>query len=225
MGTDNKQELITNQMLTMDKEYEGIYGAYTINQNDKKEVKLYRISLLTCGSSFALGLLEWIFIGPEWAWAWIIPMTISLGLALKWIHIYLRPLHKTLQILWIIGTIGTLLMGAYLGAPTILPTLSSEPKFIWLIGPLFAALTGLGFKEFFCFQRPEAISLTLLIPLALIGHLSQLLSRTSVMTMLLTSALMMTILALRKFGMDPAADVGDKSVFEYLESQQTSNAL
>jgi len=82
-----------------------------------------------------------------------------------------------------------------------------------------------GFKEFFCFGRPEAIGLTLLIPTALLGHLSGLMGGEVVMALLTSAALLLLVLALRKFGMDAAADVGDKSVFDYLSNQQASEAL
>ena len=37
---------------------------------------------------------------------------------------------------------------------------------------------------------------------------------------LLTAALLLLVLSMRKFGMDTAADVGDKSVFAYLDAQR-----
>merc|ERR1712185_817972 len=108
------------------------------------------------------GVLHWWALGGSWAWLWLLPLAAGIGLALKWIHIYLRPLHRALQLFWMLG-----------------------------VGPLFAALAGIGFKEFFCFQRPEAIGLTLLA----------------------VAAALLVVLALRKFGMEAAADVGDKTVF------------
>ena len=112
-----------------------------------------------------------------------------------------------------------------LGATNLLSSLASDSIWTLAIGPLFAALTGLGFKEFFCFGRPEAIGLTLLIPIALLGHLSGLMSGSIVMGLLGSAALLLLVLALRKFGMDAAADVGDKSVFAYLSNQQANEAL
>ena len=94
-----------------------------------------------------------------------------------------------------------------------------EPTSVDLaIGPLFAALAGIGFKEFFCFRRPEAIGLTLLLPVALLGHLSGLLAGPAAISMLAICSALLVVLALRKFGMEAAADVGDKSVFAYLEN-------
>ena len=103
------------------------------------------------------------------------------------------------------------------------PPKCSQPsrisRWILAIGPLFAALAGIGFKEFFCFQRPEAIGLTLLLPAALLGHLVGLINGPPCLARLCSAALLLVLLALRKFGMDAAADVGDKSVFAYLDGQ------
>ncbi len=203
----------------INKEFEGIYGKYTITINDQLEVKNYRRSLLICGISFTLGIIQWLIFGGEYAWIWILPMVASLGLALKWIHIYIKLLHKTLQFLWFIGSIGIGILIIRGNSQELLANLANKPILILLIGPYFAALTGLGFKEFFCFQRPEAIGLTLLLPISLGGHLFSILNHQIVAIMLLISAMLLLILALRKFGTDASADIGDKSVFEYLKSQ------
>ena len=78
-------------------------------------------------------------------------------------------------------------------------------------------MAGIGFKEFFCFQRPEAIGLTLLLPAALLGHLVGLINGPLCLALLEAAALLLVLLALRKFGMEAAADVGDKSVFAHLD--------
>ena len=105
------------------------------------------------------------------------------------------------------------------GPTEALAALRDQPLWILAIGPLFAALAGIGFKEFFCFQRPEAIGLTLLLPAALLGHLVGLINGPLCLALLESAALLLVLLALRKFGMEAAADVGDKSVFAYLDGQ------
>ncbi len=208
-----------------EQEFEGIYGNYTITNSDFLEVQRYRFSLLLCGISFTSGLFHWILKGPTWAWLWLIPLAISLGLALTWIHIYLRPLHRALQILWGLGCLGAVVVASKTGTHSMLPQLAKNPSSILLIGPLFAALTGIGFKEFFCFQRPEAIGVTILLPIGILGHLSGIFSETIVMTILISSGILLTILAYRKFGMEAAADVGDKSVFDYLDKNSRTSVL
>ena len=110
------------------------------------------------------------------------------------------------------------------GPSAALATLHNHPLWILAVGPLFAALAGIGFKEFFCFRRAEAIGLTLLLPLALLGRLSSLMPPTLCLALLGAAALLLLVLALRKFGIPAAADVGDKSVFAYLEQQRAAGA-
>jgi len=205
--------------LLKEEEYEGVYGKYKITEDDKLDVKRYRIALLASGLSFSLGLFQWLIIGPELVWIWIIPMIIAIGVALKLIHIYLRPLHLMLQIFWLIGCLGILGLAISKGPESMLLNLKEEPLMVLAIGPLFAALTGIGFKEFFCFGRPEAIGLTLLLPISLLGYMSGLINGSFLMAMLLVSSLLLVILSVRKFGSNAANDVGDKSVFNYLKKE------
>ena len=209
-------------MTSADPTFEGVYGSYTITAADRDEVRRYRIALLVAGLAMSLGLLHWWQLGGSWAWIWVVPLAAALGLALQWIHIYLRPLHRALQLFWLLGCLGWagLLLSA--GPTETLSTLREQPLWILAVGPLFAAMAGIGFKEFFCFQRPEAIGLTLLLPLGLLGRLLGLLNLTTTMTLLSAAALLLVLLALRKFGMEAAADVGDKSVFAYLAEQQSN---
>jgi uncharacterized integral membrane protein len=197
--------------------FEGVYGPYCITLQDQHEVQLYRICLLICGLSLTAGLGQWTLVGPQLVPLWLLPLAVSLGLALRWIHIYLRPLHQARQLFWVAGCIGWLVLAIQAGPSDIFNTLESQRLWTLAIGPLFAALAGIGFKEFFCFRRPEAIGLTLLLPVALLGHLSGLIAGPAAISMMAISSALLVILALRKFGMEAAADVGDKSVFAYLE--------
>ena len=106
-----------------------------------------------------------------------------------------------------------------------LSVIASDPIWTLAIGPLFVALTGLGFKEFFSFHRPEAIGITMLIPISLLGHLSGLLNGPIVMLLISCSAFLLLMLGIRKFGVDVAADIGDKSVFDYLENRGIVESL
>jgi uncharacterized integral membrane protein len=103
-------------------------------------------------------------------------------------------------------------------------TLAVNGGWIWAVGPFFAALAGIGFKEFFCFRRPEAIGVTLLLPVALLGRLGGLVSAEACGQLLALEAGLLLLLCLRKFPMPAAADVGDKSVFAYLEDRRSSAA-
>ena len=210
-------------MTTGDSQFEGVYGPYTITSIDRREVQRYRISLLVAGLAMTAGLVHWWQFGDRWAWVWLVPLMAGLGLALHWIHIYLRPLHNALRLFWLTGCLGWGLLLMQAGPNEALTTLVEQPLWILAIGPLFAALAGIGFKEFFCFQRPEAIGLTLLLPIALLGRLVGIISTSLCAAFLLIAGLLMVLLALRKFGMEAAADVGDKSVFAYLDSQRPAS--
>ena len=210
-------------MTTGDPQFEGVYGPYTITSIDRREVQRYRISLLVAGLAMTAGLVHWWQFGDRWAWVWLVPLMAGLGLALHWIHIYLRPLHNALRLFWLMGCLGWGLLLMRAGTNEALAMLVEQPLWILAIGPLFAALAGIGFKEFFCFRRPEAIGLTLLLPIALLGRLVGIISTSLCAAFLLIAGLLMVLLALRKFGMEAAADVGDKSVFAYLDSQRPAS--
>ncbi|MEY4840759.1 MAG: hypothetical protein RLZZ374_1667 [Cyanobacteriota bacterium] len=205
--------------------FEGVYGPFSITGQDRREVLGYRLALLTTAIAQAALLAQWHWVGPDTLWPWLLPMAAGLGLALRWIHIYLRPLHRALQLFWLAGCVGFAALAWASGPGAMATSLAANGRWIWAIGPFFAALAGIGFKEFFCFRRPEAIGVTLLLPLALLGHLSGLLDASACGSLLAIEAALLVVLTLRKFPMEAAADVGDKSVFAYLEGQrQPSNA-
>ena len=199
---------------------QGVYGDFIVTSNDKKEVLFYRVSILLCGLFFSIGIAQWIANGSHQIWIWLLGMSISMGFSLKWIHIYLRPLHQALTIFWVIGCIGLAVLAYHFGLTNIIYGLKENPKSILLIGPLFAALTGIGFKEFFCFRRIEAIGITIFIPIALIGYLTELANERFTFAMLVLSSLLLLLMGIRKFNLPAEADIGDKSVFDFLESQR-----
>jgi len=206
--------------LPADAVFEGVYGPFRITDADRREVLGYRLALFTAALAQAALLLQWQRWGGGWLWPWLLPLLAGAGLALRWIHIYLRPLHRALQLLWLVGSLGFVALAIQAGPSGMAQAVAADGRWIWAIGPFFAALAGIGFKEFFCFRRPEAIGVTLLLPVALLGHLSGLLPGGGTALLLGLEAALLLVLCLRKFPMAAAADVGDKSVFAYLESQR-----
>ena len=200
--------------------FEGVYGPYSITDTDRREVRGYRLALFAAAVAQAALFVQWQQRGGGWIWPWLIPLLAGVGLALRWIHIYLRPLHQALQLLWLVGCLGFALLLLKAGPSGMAEAVASDGRWIWAIGPFFAALAGIGFKEFFCFRRPEAIGVTLLLPIALLGHLSGLLPEGMSAALLGVESALLLVLTLRKFPMEAAADVGDKSVFAYLEAQR-----
>lgn len=197
--------------------FEGVYGPFSIDAKDRREVLAYRLALLLAAVAQLAMLAQWHWLGASLLWPWLLLLALGIGLALQWIHIYLRPLHLALRVLWLAGCLGALLL-AWQSGPSAMATALAERR-LWLlaIGPLFAALAGIGFKEFFCFRRPEAIGVTLLLPVALLGYLGGVLGGGLTLQMLALESALLLVLCLRKLPMPAAADVGDKSVFAHLE--------
>jgi uncharacterized integral membrane protein len=200
--------------------FEGVFGPYTITAEDRREVLGYRLALTSVALAQLALALQWRQGGSGTLWPWLLVMAVGLGLALRWIHIYLRPLHRALQAFWLVGCVGFGALALWLGPELMVREGLQRPLAILAVGPFFAALTGVGFKEFFCFRRPEAIGVTLLLPLALLGRLTGLLPVSQTLQLLALQAALLLVLCLRKFPMAAAADVGDKSVFTHLERQR-----
>ena len=198
--------------------FEGVYGTYSITAADRREVGGYRLALLTAAIAQLALLAQWHWLGGAWLWPCWLVMATALGLALQWIHIYLRPLHRALQLFWLLGCLGSAVLALQVGPAQMAAALRDQPLWLLAIGPLYAALAGIGFKEFFCFRRLEAIGVTLLLPVALLGYLLGLLDGRATQVLLAIEAVLLLLLCLRKMPMDAAADVGDKSVFAHLES-------
>lgn len=207
-------------MTTSPATYQGVYGPYTVTAEHRQEVLFYRLSLLLLALAQAGLLIQWRQWGPGLCWPWLLLMALGLGGALRWVHIYVRVLHRSLQFFWLFGCFGAAVLAYQVGPSEMLPALVAQPLWIWAVGPFFAALAGLGFKEFFCFQRLEAIGLTLLLPLLLLGWLAGVLNASIASALLAFQSLLLLVLAIRKFPMAAEADLGDLSVFAFLDAQK-----
>lgn len=74
----------------------------------------------------------------------------GLGLSLYLIHIYITELKHTLQAFWALGVFGSMATYLALAQPAgenLVQYVIENPMAVWFVGPLFAALTGLVFKE------------------------------------------------------------------------------
>ena len=79
--------------------YEGQFGTFTIDADDRREVWQYRAGLAMAAGSLALGTagvlwrgdITWVVQSISWLYTvfWL-----ALGYSLFKIHIYLRPLHR-----------------------------------------------------------------------------------------------------------------------------------
>lgn len=207
--------------------YQGQFGEFTITQDDRFGVIIYRIALLVAALSFAIG--TGLVLSPGNTSGVLTALTflyvafwVALGVSLTTIHIYLAPLHRLLQIFWGIGGIATIALALSNSEP--LPLLVyNHPTTIFGIGFTFAALTGIYFKEAFCFNRFETKFLTPLVPILLLGHLAGVLPTAWEEFLLAAWAILFVVFALRKVVQPIPPDIGDKSVFAYLKEKRTAH--
>ncbi|KAJ6946211.1 hypothetical protein NC651_001082 [Populus alba x Populus x berolinensis] len=206
--------------------YNGVYGPWTVESSDVREVILYRSGLVTAASSFVFAA-SYAFLPSDSPLSEIIKQNLDLlytlgagglGLSLFLIHIYVTEIKRTLQAFWALGVIGSLATCTNLAQPAgenLIQYVVNNPTAVWFVGPLFAALTGLVFKEGLCYGKLEAGILTFIIPTVLLGHLTGLMDDGAKLTLLASWMALFVIFAGRKFTQPIKDDIGDKSVFMF----------
>ena len=214
-------------MALLDREpqtYQGQFGEYTITKKDRLEVIIYRGGLVIAAVSFAIAS-NLFFARGEVALPAITPLfalfSAGLGISLYFIHIYLKPLHLALQAFWLIGTVATLAIAVSHSEPLAL-YIYSHPLTLFGTGFTFAALTGIYFKEAFCFNRLETKILTPIVPILLLGHMAGILPIEMEQALLGAWSIGFSIFAIRKMTQAIDPDIGDKSVFAYLKQKNTA---
>lgn len=217
---------MTAQLQSEPTVYQGQFGEYTIDKSDRLGVKIYRGGLLLAAASFAIAGNLWFAKGEAFL-PFITPLfalfSLGLGISLLTIHIYLVPLHRTLQIFWGVGTISAIALSFQTNQPLAL-YVYEHPVTLLGIGFTFAALTGIYFKEAFCFNRLETKFLTPLVPFLLLGHMVGILSVDVEQVLFALWTILFTIFASRKLVQPLDPDIGDKSVFDYLKQQKAVKA-
>lgn len=201
----------------VDRVYQGQFGEFTITDSDRLGVRLYRLGLNLAAFSFAVATII-VLSRPQ-----LLPLTnllymgfcLGLGISLLTIHIYLIPLHRLLQVFWLIGAITSLIFSLYSHLSP-LEFVYNYPVSLLGVGFIFASLTGIYFKEAFCFNRLETKFLTPLVPSLLLGHLLGILPLNWEKGLLILWATLFVIFALGKLSQPLPNDIGDKSVFEHL---------
>jgi uncharacterized integral membrane protein len=203
--------------------YQGQFGEFTITDQDRQEVILYRTGLAIAGLSFGLGVALSLGMGANVLVRQGLTIlfgffSLGLGLSLWTIHIYMKLLHRALQLFWLIGSIAALVFTLYSPEP-LGDFVYDQPLSLLGIGFIFAALTGIFIKEAFCFDRLETKFLVPLVPLLLLGHLFSLLPLPVEKTLLVLWAGLFLVFVIRKMVQPIPPDIGDKSVFAYLAKQ------
>ncbi|MBN3892292.1 MAG: DUF2301 domain-containing membrane protein [Nostoc sp. JL31] len=214
---------MTTQTLSAPEVYQGQFGEFTITQSDRTGVIIYRAGLMVAALSFAIGSALILLNNNPTVVTLLTPLyacfSLALGVSLFTIHIYMASLHRTLQVFWAIGTIASVILAITSSEPLAL-AIYNQPITLFGVGFIFVALTGIYFKEAFCFNRLETKVLTPIVPLLLLGHLVGILPTQGESILLGTWAILFLVFALRKTVQAIPADIGDKSVFTYLKEQR-----
>lgn len=216
---------MTQQIVSESAVYQGQFGEFTITQSDRQGVIIYRTGLMVAALSFAIGstlvLLNYPYLS---ALTWLFAcFCVGLGVSLFTIHIYLAVLHRALQIFWAIGTLAAIAI-AFSSSEPLAVAVYNHRTALFGVGFIFAALTGIYFKEAFCFNRFETKFLTPLVPILLLGHLIGDLPIQGEQVLLGIWAILFVVFAIRKAVQQIPPDIGDKSVFAYLKEQRTAKA-
>ncbi|XP_074363181.1 uncharacterized protein LOC141703636 [Apium graveolens] len=187
-------------------------------------VILYRSGLVTAATSFVFAAStafppDYSFltdlIKPNFDFFYALG-AVGLGLSLLLIHIYVTEIKRTLQLLWGLGVLGSIATSFTLAEPAgqnLVQYVVNHPTVVWLIGPLFAAFTGLVFKEGLCYGKLEAGVLIFVVPAVLLGHLTGLMDDGLKTTLLGLWMALFVVFAGRMFTQPIKDDIGDKSVF------------
>jgi uncharacterized integral membrane protein len=201
--------------------YQGQFGEFTITAEDRQGTIVYRSALMVAALCFASATILVLSIGSaslNLITGLYIGFSVALGIALATIHIYLVILHRVLQLFWAIGSITAIILGCQQQQPIAL-IVYQQPLTLLGIGFTFAALTGIFFKEAFCFNRFETKILTFLVPGLLLGHLINALPQNIEAVLLAIWAGLFLVFAARKTIQAIPDDIGDKSVFVYLKNR------
>lgn len=206
--------------------YRGEFGEFVITKEDRLGVIVYRCGLAMSAIAFSLGSYLVISQGltPVVTNALTVLFgifSLGLGISLLTIHIYLESLHRVLQIFWLVGSLSALAFSLKSDQPLAL-YVAQHPLSLFGIGFIFAALTGIYFKEGFCFHRLETKILTPLVPILLLGHLTGVLPSDVEKILLGVWAICYLVFVVRKAFQAIPPDIGDKSVFVYLKQQKAS---
>lgn len=213
---------MTQQTVYVPEVYQGQFGEFTITEGDRTGVIIYRTGLMVAALSFAIGSAL-VVLNNNPNFQLLTPLyacfSLALGVSLLTIHIYMAFLHRLLQVCWVIGSITAVILALSSSTPLAV-TVYTQPLTLLGVGFTFVALTGIYFKEAFCFNRLETKVLTPIVPVLLLGHMLGVLPTQGEQVLLGLWAILFVVFAVRKAIQAIPPDIGDKSVFEYLKAQR-----
>jgi uncharacterized integral membrane protein len=132
--------------------YKGQFGEFTVTTHDRQGVIIYRAALTVAAIALALATILTLqghyFAGFEALVSVLFAVFCAgLGVSLWTIHIYLKPLHRFLQLCWAVGCISAI--GIALSSPKSLPVAIYEPYALGLVdGTLARLVAATGGKNF-----------------------------------------------------------------------------
>ncbi|MEI2577619.1 DUF2301 domain-containing membrane protein [Scytonema sp. PRP1] len=213
---------MTQQTVYVPEVYQGQFGEFTLTEGDRTGVIIYRAGLMVAALSFAIGSAL-VVLNNNPNFQLLTPLyacfSLALGVSLLTIHIYMAFLHRLLQVFWGIGSITAVILALSSSTPLAV-TVYTQPLTLLGVGFTFVALTGIYFKEAFCFNRLETKILTPIVPVLLLGHMLGVLPTQGEQVLLGLWAILFVVFAVRKAIQAIPPDIGDKSVFEYLKTQR-----
>ena len=77
----------------------------------------YRLALTSVALAQLALALQWRQWGARGLWPWLVVMALGLGLALRWIHIYLGPCTGPCSCSGWLGCVGLCRLGRLAGSP------------------------------------------------------------------------------------------------------------
>ena len=201
--------------------YRGAYADWTVDAADRAEVFAYRgsLSAMSLGAALTAGLCHaGDYVDAEKAY---FLGGLGLGGALLMVHMYVGEIRAAMRALWAVGFLGSAAIA--MGAQEPLPVYVWEhPMSVLLVGPMFAALTGLAFKEGMCYGKPEAALLFFAVPAMCLSHLFGASADVCGVEANVVLALLV-VLALRKYSQPIKDDIGDKSIFMFQALEEGSD--
>jgi uncharacterized integral membrane protein len=207
--------------------YQGQFGEFTVTDSDRRDVVIYRAALMVAALCFGGGGIAFLWQAGEVNNGLMHLLSLlygifclALGVALAKIHIYLAVLHKALQAFWAIGCVSAIALAIVYRPEPLAIAIYQNPITLLGVGFTFVALTGIFFKEAFCFNRTETKLLTVLVPFLLLGHMIGQLPVAWERMLLTAWIVLFFVFALRKVIQAIPPDIGDKSVFAYLKAQK-----
>ena len=194
--------------------YPGLYCDWSVTPTDVAEVWAYRVCLsIVAIAVLACSSVVFVPDAPVNLNAAYFTGATSLGVALVLIHMYVDPIKKAMQAMWIAGFVGSVGIAATHGDSSVPVFVASHPWSVWLVGPMFAALTGVAFKEGMCYGKAECAGLFFVVPAMLLGHLTGLGSEGFEKGSIVVWCALIAMFAARKYTQEVKDDIGDKSVF------------